>query len=135
MNRTFSRTFDHPAHLPACVSRRGRHSLPSPADLTACQCLRAYNTVTHLRLPCTFCMMRTEVLPDLFSFFSTNMPQREHFVCRLSFGKVEHGVNRLSKSASATGRGVPKRPLCACYPSDLQQPNFLGAKMCGKREP
>ncbi len=29
-----------PAHLPACVSRRGRHSLPSPADLTACQCLR-----------------------------------------------------------------------------------------------
>ena len=33
-------------------------------------------TLTHLRLPCTFCMMRTEVLPDLFSFFSTNMPQR-----------------------------------------------------------
>ena len=40
MNRTFSRTFDLPAHLPACVSRRGRHSLPSPADLTACQYLR-----------------------------------------------------------------------------------------------
>ena len=33
-------------------------------------------TLTHFRLPCTFCMTRTEVLPDLFSFFSTNMPQR-----------------------------------------------------------